>query len=149
MHIFPFDHRYPRDHYMNQPLPKKRVMTKPVYKVGQELYSVGGDSSVGKCEMETWIVRTVRARRVTAICKNRWTWVKKSTKNGDWGWAGYIEPRHRVSWPIGTEVKVLHRTKIEAWKEVEEISKYFLKEGDDPIERKMLKTAQNQIKRLQ
>lgn len=69
-------------------------------KVGTEFFEVFIDEATGECRMETWEVRTIRGGRITAIHRDRFTWVKLSKKNGDFGWAKTIDPLWRATWDV-------------------------------------------------
>ena len=61
------------------------------YKVGMSLYNIYVEDD-SKCVLSTHIVRTIRGGFVHAIEKiNGITWVKKSKKNGDYGWDNSID----------------------------------------------------------
>jgi len=86
------------------------------YRVGQRLYTVFVDVA-GTCSMGKYVVRTIRAGRVFAILYAKdITWVKKSKKHGDFGWAANIPECCRRSAPIGQQLYYLHTTKLQAWR---------------------------------
>lgn len=68
------------------------------YKVGQIFYWVAVEPD-GKCSMEEHHVRTIRGGYVHAIWKHSFTWGKRSTKNGDFGWLRNIPAWCRDKWP--------------------------------------------------
>lgn len=90
----------------------------PKYKVGQELYWVFFDDEDGKCELVIYKVRTIRGGVVYAVefIKGT-TWVKKSRKHFDWGWADNIPGRCRSRCGQGDKFTLLHTTKRQAYHE--------------------------------
>ena len=66
-------------------------------KVGQTLYMIGADPD-GTPTVETWIVRTIRGGKITAIWKLSHTWGKRSRKHGDFGWLDPIPAWCRKTW---------------------------------------------------
>jgi len=72
-------------------------MTKLI--VGQPLYAIGEEPD-GKATIETWIVRTVRGGKITAIWKLSHTWGKRSRKHGDHGWLDPIPAWCRKTWRV-------------------------------------------------
>lgn len=133
--------------------PKKKPTPKPkkLYNVGQSLYKVWWDDETGKCEVELYIIRSIRKGRVFATKKTEFTWVKVSKKHGDYGWASYISHwdkeafRPEAMGKLGWAPSV-HLTKQEAWqaakKEVEEWEDF---EPGMPIRDRLLKTITSQI----
>lgn len=82
-------------------------------KPGKVYYGiVHGDS--GKPEFNEWVVRTVRGGRITAILKASFTWGKRSTKHGDYGWLPSIPKWCRTTWSVGREPFGLFTTKLQA-----------------------------------
>lgn len=67
--------------------------------VGQPLYCVGEEPD-GKATIETWIVRTIRGGKITAIWKLSHTWGKRSKKHGDIGWCDPIPTWCRKTWRV-------------------------------------------------
>lgn len=117
------------------------------YRVGQSLYDVLVGNN-GACELTEWIVRTIRGGKVTAIKKDQFTWVKLSSKNGDWGWAKSIDPLWRQSWSCGQPAP-LQTTKRLAWKDCLTIAKrkgHYL-DTDEENDR-VIRTANQQITKL-
>ena len=70
-------------------------MTK--YRKGQILYQIGCEED-GKPSMETWVIRTIRGGKITAIWKLSCTWGKRSKKHGDYGWLDRIPSWCRKTW---------------------------------------------------
>jgi len=101
---------------MSKTLPQFAATPGSAFRVGQQLFEVLVSES-GSCEMQTWEVRTVRGGYVTAIQRNAWTWVKLSTKHGDWGWAKNIDVIWRKTWKQNQNPDV-SRTKKAAWKSI-------------------------------
>jgi hypothetical protein len=90
---------------------------KPInYKVGQKLYTVCSDEETGKSVLDTYIVRTIRRGRVYAtLFEKGLTWVKRSSKHGDFGWAQNIPSWCRKVTVEGTAFRNLFTTKRQAW----------------------------------
>jgi hypothetical protein len=84
------------------------------YKIGQELYTLSIEDD-GKCSIETYKVRTIRHGFVYAILVASFTWGKKSTRHGDFGWLDPINSCFRQSCKIGEKFHNLHTTKRGAW----------------------------------
>ncbi len=88
------------------------------YKVGMSLYNIYVEDD-GKCVLIIHIVRTIRGGFVHAIQKiNGITWIKKSKKNGDYGWDNSID----YVWRNKAKFYDLHTTKLAAYR-------YTLKNG--------------------
>jgi hypothetical protein len=68
----------------------------------------------GKITVENWVVRTVRGGKITAIWKLPYTWGKRSTKNGDFGWLKNIPTWCRRTWKVDTEPYSIFTTKRRA-----------------------------------
>lgn len=85
-------------------------------KPGTVLFEVDIDVD-GTCRIQHWVVRTVRGGKVTAIRKDQFTWVKRSLRNHDWGWADDIRSYDRRSWPIGAAPLGVFTTVLAAWKD--------------------------------
>lgn len=66
-------------------------------KVGQTLYNIGVAED-GSPTTETWIIRTIRGGKVTAIWKLSHTWGKRTKKHGDFGWLDPIPAWCRRTW---------------------------------------------------
>lgn len=82
-------------------------------KVGQILYACYSDSDTGKVSFEEYVVRTIRKGKVYAIMKAPFTWGKKSSKHGDFGWLDPVPAwcRQRVD---GDMCSWLFTTKLQA-----------------------------------
>jgi len=108
------------------------------YKIGQKLYEVLVHDS-GKCAMTMHKVRTIRANCVYAIeVIDGITWIKKSCKNRDWGWADNIDPAWRSKCREGENFPYLCTTELSAWYAAKKSHMNWLKrmkmvneEGDD------------------
>jgi len=70
------------------------------YKVGQIFYWISIDPDNGQCSFEEHHVRTIRGGEVHAILKDSFTWGKRSSKNGDFGWLKNIPAWCRRKWPV-------------------------------------------------
>ncbi len=136
---------------MTKPKVKK---PKKLYNVGQELYRVSWNDEDGKCEQDTYIIRSIRKGRVHATRKTEFTWVKVSTKHGDYGWAKYISHWDKEAFRpeglagLGWKPNV-HLTKLAAWKaakkEVEDYEYFGEVENGDSMKVKLLRTITSQI----
>ena len=82
-------------------------------KIGQSYFRISADDD-GKTDWGEYVVRTIRGGRVHAIWKTSFTWVKKSSKHFDWGWADYIPDWCRESWRVGDKPQYVHSTKLQA-----------------------------------
>lgn len=102
-------------------------------KVGQELYTVTLEPN-GKAQMELWILRTIRKGRCFAVRKDQFTWIKRSKKQGDYGWANYISEYDRYSWPIGSRPDHLRTTKRSAWLQLARQGESFVARGSNQAE---------------
>jgi hypothetical protein len=67
------------------------------YRKGQTLFTIGFEPD-GKPTTETWIIRTIRGGKITAIWKLSHTWGKRSKKQGDFGWLDPIPAWCRNTW---------------------------------------------------
>jgi hypothetical protein len=117
--------------------------------VGRQLFDVDVDYLSGECEMQIWEIRTIRVGKITAIQRNEWTWVKLSSKNGDWGWARSIDSFWRKTWPQNAEIpSSLSTTRAGAWRRVLKAAKAGKLYIDDPVvTEKVIRTAAGQISR--
>lgn len=78
-------------------------MNAMAYKLEQTLWSVCITDGDAKFEWEEWIIRTIRKPFIYATIKNRFTWGKRSTKNGDFGWLDPVNKLWRTRWAIDGE----------------------------------------------
>ena len=88
-------------------------------KIGQPFFQVHIDPMDGTCVMAEYRVRTIRGGKVTAIqYMPGITWVKLSTKSGDYGWDKSIAPVFRKTWPEtdSCEDQGLFTTRSKAWR---------------------------------
>lgn len=119
------------------------------YKIGQILYRSDADWDTGVCELDKFMIRTIRGGFVYAIAKiNGITWGKISTKSGDIGWLNPIDPVFRYRVPFGGKFNLLHTTKLKAWKsllEESKKSKYFYSEE---IKKKAITTCKRMIGKI-
>lgn len=95
------------------------------FKIGQELYRAWADDE-GKCQCDVWVVRTIKAGKITAIERNEWTWVRNPDKfGGPRVWAKSIGKHERRSW-MDYQPCPLNVTKELAWKQcLEDELRYF------------------------
>ncbi len=77
-----------------------QALLKSPLKVGDVFYTVYIDHEEGGHQLEEWHVRTVRTGQAHLVEKTKWTWVKLSTTNGDYGWAPKIDDWNRKTVPI-------------------------------------------------
>ena len=86
------------------------------------LYRVDVEDS-GTCVLGIYIVRTIRGGYAYAVEKVQGvTWIKKSKKNGDYGWDDSINKMWRSKIKEGEKFHNLHTTKLAAYR-------YTLKNG--------------------
>jgi hypothetical protein len=110
-------------------------------KIGQILYACYSDSDTGKVSFEEYHVRTIRKGKVYAILKASFTWGKRSTKNGDFGWLDPVPAwcRQRVD---GNMCSWIFTTKLQAIRD--EIKGHHPDDYVSPeIAEKALKTLQS------
>lgn len=117
------------------------------YKEGQKLFSVDFEEKPdGQLTFQSheWIVRTIRGDKVTAIRRTRDTWVKRSTRHGDWGWAKSINKRDRVTFDVTRKVRSgVFLTLSEAWEDARDTVERY---ADDSEYKEMaLRTCKAQI----
>lgn len=132
---------------MTKPKLKK---PKKLYNVGQELHYVSWNDEDGKCELKLYIIRSIRKGTIHATLKWEHTWVKLSTKAGDYGWAKYIsrweKERFREDGKYPAKISL---TKLDAWKkakqEVEDYSYFDDVENGEAMKAKLLRTITTQI----
>lgn len=71
-------------------------------KKGSVLFELWTDDD-GKIEWSEWHVRSIRKGIIYATVKAPWTWGKRSTAHGDFGWLDPISDEWRRSWRVGDE----------------------------------------------
>lgn len=101
------------DHYIERVSPLFGAI---VMKIGKTLYYVGSEPD-GNATIETWIIRTIRGGKITAIWKLSCTWGKRSKKAGDFGWLDPIPAWCRRTWRANEPIPSwfgLHTTKRQA-----------------------------------
>ncbi|QBQ72130.1 hypothetical protein Milano_108 [Agrobacterium phage Milano] len=81
-------------------------------KVGQILYACYSDDTTGKVSFEEYHVRTIRKGKIYATLKGSFTWGKRSSKHGDFGWLDPVPAwcRQRVdlcSWLFTTKLQAI------------------------------------------
>lgn len=85
-------------------------------KVGNVYYEAWIDDDA-KLGLDEWHVRTVRDGKAYMVAKKDWTWVKRSTKTGDYGWAAKIDDWNKKTVPAdGPLPEMLKTTKIAAYR---------------------------------
>jgi len=126
---------------------QKRLQDSKKIKPGREFFEVSVDWDTGKCELDTWRVSTVRGGKITAILVAPWTWGKRSTKHGDYGWLPNIGQEFRFSWSPDQSIPMFS-TKLKAWIHAgEKIKQKWY--GDDAAARdQALATCRAQVTRL-
>lgn len=135
---------------------KKEKTTTSTFKVGQVLFLVDysyNDENSDKMTFESseWHIRTIRVGgrlhkelRITAIRKTKFTWVKLSTKNGDWGWAKKIDSVDRITFRISDPaMRGLSLTKPGAWQKARDRVVKYAEAG--PYQEMALNTCNQQI----
>ncbi len=119
------------------------------YKIGQELYSGYACDETGKVEIDVFKVRTIRGGYVYAIRISLYTWGKKSSKSGDYGWLDPISKWNRYKTRIGGKFPTLHTTKRQAYMDIKkEVTENEYKEYPPAIQKKILSTVKRQITKL-
>lgn len=126
-------------------------------KIGDEYFSLYIDEETLSHEWWIYRVRSIQNRKVAAwsdrttryvyaIAVFSWTWGKRSTKSGDYGWLDPISDDWRKKWRADEEPRDLFRTKKAAIKY--EIASHDPRYYDDPEQgAKILAKLQNMIKR--
>lgn len=137
--------------YKKQPRPPKPLI-KSCYKLDQELYTVFvGDD--GKCELATYIVRTIRGGYVYAIWKISSTWGnkaaigKKFSKILNYGWLDPIPSWCRERCKAGDKFSCLHTTKRAAWSDPKNL-RYLDDPEDAPIKKRVETAIKSALTRL-
>ena len=119
------------------------------YKIGQELYLGYADDETGKVEIDTFKVRTIRGGFVYATRVESWTWGKKSSKAGDYGWLDPIDPLHRYKTRIGEKFYTLQTTRRQAYMDIKkEVTENEYKDFSPEIQKKILSTIKRQLTKL-
>lgn len=114
------------------------------YKIGQTLHWCYADSDDGVVETGIAIVTSFQKGYVHAVNKNKYTWVKRSTRHHDWGWSNSISRYDRHKAIIGRPLYGLYVTKGQALRE--ERAKVMSWEADDSEHKdKILRTLQSMI----
>lgn len=73
-------------------------------KKGAIFHSLYVDNDTLQHSWSTYVVRTIRGGKITAIEKNSCTWGKRSKKQGDYGWLENIDDMFRETWKVGDEL---------------------------------------------
>lgn len=71
-------------------------------KVGDEYYDCWVDLDEGCIGVDLWIITKIAGPRAFAIKKTPYTWVKVSTKTGDYGWAKRISDFDRAAFAVAS-----------------------------------------------
>lgn len=131
-------------------------------KIGDEYFSLFIDPETGEHEWWIYRVRSIQNRKrksmfpgfgslpsvryVYAIGVFSWTWGKRSSKAGDFGWLDPISDDWRKKWKAGEEPRDLFETKKAALKS--ELSRYDADDYDDPtIADKVFRKLENMLAR--
>lgn len=67
----------------------------PLIKIGDQYYAAEVDTFEGVVRVELWIITAIRAGSAYACRKDEFTWVKVSTKTGDYGWSSHMSDYDR------------------------------------------------------
>lgn len=67
---------------------------------GDEFYHAWVSIHEGGVSLDLWVITSVRAGKAHATRKTKWTWVKVSTTNGDYGWASNIDRFDREAFDL-------------------------------------------------
>lgn len=111
-------------------------------KPGKVYYAIVPEAD-GRPSWNEWHVRTVRGGKATAILKASFTWGKRSSKAGDYGWLDRIPAWCRHTWRLDRNPFGLFTTKRQA-------VRYELKttEPDDFDERQQYDRFMAGLKRM-
>ena len=119
------------------------------YKIKQILYRATSNDSTGKCEMDLYVVRTIRGGYVYAVAKiSGITWGKLSSKNGDFGFLNSIDPIFRYRILVGNKFMSLHTTKMQAWKSLLSESLKWRYFDSYSVKKKVITTCKRMINKL-
>lgn len=83
------------------------------YKIGQDLYTIFCDDD-GKVEIWTYRIRSIRKGKVAATLVADFTWGKRSSKAGDYGWLPNTPAWTRRTFSENRPVTDLWTTKLQA-----------------------------------
>jgi hypothetical protein len=120
------------------------------YKIGQDLYRPYADGETGKIELDIYKVRTIRGGIVYAVLFSKgFTWVRLSTKTGDYGWGknipGYCRERARDGEPFRSLFTTSRQALMAIKKDVTK-NEHGVYSPD--IKKKILTTIKGQLTRL-
>jgi hypothetical protein len=110
--------------------------------LNQDLYTLTIEDN-GTCHIETYRIKTIRGGKVYACLVDSFTWGKKSTKHGDFGWLEPIDPLFRKSCNVGDKFYNLHTTKRAAWADRKNLDWI---DDSDPEESKIREKIKRTIK---
>lgn len=65
-------------------------------KIGEEYFEAYVDAWDYTVRVDLWVVSAIRTGTVFAIRKTDHTWVKRSSKTGDYGWAASIDKYNKL-----------------------------------------------------
>lgn len=132
-------------------------------KIGAEYFSLNIDEENGSHDWSTHRVRSLQNRRlkfggrpgmitvryVYAILVADYTWGKRSTKSGDYGWLPRIPQWCRHKWRVTDEPSGMFKTKKAAIQhELDRYKKYTREDFDTPgMHEKILTKLENMLKR--
>lgn len=71
-------------------------------KVGDEYYEAYVDAWDYTVRVDLWVISAVRVGTVFAIRRTDHTWVKRSSKTGDYGWAASIDQYNKCQFSAAT-----------------------------------------------
>ena len=119
------------------------------YKINQILYRSSWDEDTGKCELDEYMIRTIRGGFVYAIAKiNRITWGKRSSKIGDIGWLNPIDSVFKYRIEKGRQFTFIHTTKRKAWLHLLKESETYHYSDSEEIKKKIAATCKRMITRI-
>lgn len=67
---------------------------------GDEFYEATPDLYEGTLLMQTWVITAIRSGVAFAVNKTEYTWIKRSTKTGDYGWSDSIREWDRKRFKV-------------------------------------------------
>lgn len=83
--------------------------------IGDEFYDAFLDMIDGAVIVELWVITAIRNDLVFACRKNAFTWIKRSSKTGDYGWARNLDAFDRVKFRHGDLPQTWAKSKAAAY----------------------------------
>lgn len=103
------------------------------YKIGDTFYELIVDEQTGEFVWHTHVLRTIRGKFAYTVLKASYTWGKRSTKTGDFGWLDPIPTWCRTRlWLDRKPPDSLSPTKLGAIKYALESHREFSEPSDYP-----------------